>query len=76
MNKEQKFEQLLGLPDDESYTEYLKLSPDEKREFEQFIRARAEHFKKLTMDANAKAKELKEQLKQKDAEYRRLRRLH
>jgi len=76
MSKEQKFERLLGLPDDESYAEYLKLSPDEKREYDQFARARAEHYKKLTMDANVKLKELEEELKQKDEEYRRLKGLH
>ena len=76
MNKEQQFERLLGLPDDESYAEYLKLSPDEKREYEQFARERVERLKKLTMDANIKLKELEEQLKQKDEEYRRLIRLH
>ena len=58
MNKEQKFELLLGHPDDESYAEYLKLSPGEKREYEQFTKARAEKFNKLTMDANLKANEL------------------
>jgi hypothetical protein len=76
MSKEQKFERLLGLPDDESYAEYLKLSPDEKREYDQFARARAEHYKNLTMDANVKLKELEEQLKQKDEEYKRLKSLH
>ena len=76
MNKEQQFERLLGLPDDESYAEYLKLSPDEKREYEQFARERVERLKNLTMDANIKLKELEEQLKQKDEEYRRLIRLH
>ncbi len=76
MSKQQKFERLLGLPDDESYAEYLKLSPDEKRKYEKFAKARAEHYKNLTMKANAELKELEDKLKQKDEEYRRLKRPH
>ena len=75
MSRKQKLERLFDLPDDESYAEYLKLSADEKREYEELVRARAEHYKNLTMEANAKLKELEEQLKQKDEEYRRLKNL-
>ena len=76
MSRKQKFERLFELPDDETYAEYLKLSPEEKREYEKLARARAEHYKHLTMETNAKIKELEEQLKQKDEEYRRLKSLH
>lgn len=76
MSRKQKIERLFELPDDESYAEYLKLSPDGKREYEKLARARAEYYKNLTMEANVKLKELKEQLKQKDEEYKCLKSLH
>ena len=76
MSRKQKLERLFELPDDESYAEYLKLSPDEKREYEKLAKTRAEHYKNLTMEAKVKLKELEEQLKQKDEEYRRLKSLH
>ncbi len=76
MNKQKRFERLLDLPDDESYTEFLKLSPNEQREFEQYAKAQAEHYKRLTMDDDAKLRELKEQIKQQDKEIKRLEGLH
>ena len=75
MNKKHELERLLELPNDESYAEYLKLSQDEKREFENLARARAEHYKNLTMEANAKIKKLEKELKQKDEQYKRLKSL-
>jgi len=76
MKKQKKFERLLDLPDDESYAEFLKLSLDEQREYEQYAKAQAEHYKRLTIDADAKLKELEEQIKQQDEEYKRLKGLH
>ena len=76
MNKKHELERLLELPDDESYAEYLKLSQDEKREFENLARARVEHYKNLTMEADAKLQEVEKELKQKDEEYKRLKSLH
>lgn len=76
MNKQKKFQRLLALPDDESYTEFLELSPDEQREYEQYAKAQAEHYKRLTTDADAKLKELEEQIKQQDEEYKYLKGLH
>ncbi|MES9856841.1 MAG: hypothetical protein ABW166_09600 [Sedimenticola sp.] len=76
MSKQKKFKRLLDLPDDESYAEFLKLSPDEQREYEQYAKAQAEHYKRLTMDGEGKLKELEEQIKQKDEEYKRLKGLH
>jgi len=72
MNKKHALERLLEFPDDESYAEYLKLSQDEKSKFENVARARAEYYKNLTMEADAKLKELEKELKQKGEEYKRL----
>ena len=71
-----KLERLFILSDEESYAEFLKLSPDEKREFEILAKERAEHYKKLTMDALEKMNELEKELKLKDEEIKRLKSLH
>lgn len=78
MNKKHQLEHLLELPEDESYAEYIKLSQDEKREFDSLVRAQAqaEHYKNLTMEAEVKLQELENELKQKEEEYKRLKNLH
>ncbi len=71
-----KFERISNLSDEESYVELRKLSPKEQVEYDAYMREKAEHYKKLTLQEAAKNKNIERQIKEKDEEYRRLKSLH
>jgi len=71
-----KFEQISILSDDESYAEFMKLSLKEQIEYDAYMREKAEHYKKLTLQEAEKIKDMERQIEKKEEEYKRLKGLH
>ena len=75
MNKKDLFSKLFNLSDDAGYEEYLKLSNKNKKEYEIYLRAEVDKYKKSALEIEKKAKELQEKLKQEKDKYRKLKKL-
>jgi len=71
-----KFEQISILSDDESYAEFMKLSLKEQIEYDAYMREKAEHYKKLTLQEAEKIKDMERQIEKKEEEYKRSKGLH
>jgi len=71
-----KFERISNLSDEQSYAEFMKLSPKEQVEYDAYMREKAEHYKELTLHEAEKIKDIERQIKEKEEEYMRLKSLH
>ena len=71
-----KLEKLFELSDEEYFAEYEQLTPREMREFKILAKTREEYYKKLTLESLEEIKVLENELKQKNEEYERLKRLN
>ena len=67
-----RFEKISSLSDDESYAEYMKLSPKEQIEYDTYMRQKAEHYKELCFQEEAKVREMEKRIIEQEKEYKRL----